>query len=144
MTANALKFLEKKNGPTTIGMLIRAYRTRNNLTQEEIAKKLDVNKSYVSDVENDRKSLSMSQVIEFADSLKDSVKLYLKVWVEQSLREENIALNVEFRPIKESNLGPRLQSHNVGSHRVHKSATKKIAAKRAVSTRKKAYKKISA
>ncbi len=96
--SEALKFMESINGPTTVGMLLRAYRTRNDITQSDLAKLIVVSKSYVSDLENDRKDISLRQVVAFAEVLKESKELYIQVYFEQSIREAGqAALVVEVR-----------------------------------------------
>lgn len=90
MKGNTKKFIEDLIGPTTIGMLIRTYRTTNDLTQAQLAKKLKVTVSYVSDLENDRKEISLKQAKEIALKLGDPVRLYLRIWMEQKAREAGI------------------------------------------------------
>ncbi len=100
--SDALKFLEKQNGPTTIGMLFRAYRTRNDLTQEEVADILGIGKSLVSDIENERKTLSLTKCIEFAKKLGESAIVFAKTWCEQSLRVEKLYCTVSISPMPSS------------------------------------------
>jgi len=52
-----------------VGELIREYRTRRNWTQSELAFELDVSKGYISNIENDSKSLSLNQLLKFASVL---------------------------------------------------------------------------
>lgn len=101
---NALSFLDKLVGPTTIGMLIRAFRTLHDLTQDELARKLAMKKSYISDLENDRKPLSLKQIIKIAKALHEPVNLYIRIWTEQNYREAGIKFQdiVEVRPISSS------------------------------------------
>jgi DNA-binding transcriptional regulator YiaG len=52
---NAKKLLEKHIGPPKIGMLIRSYRTANDLTIQELAFTLGVTKGYISNVETGKR-----------------------------------------------------------------------------------------
>lgn len=90
MKSDTKKFIEDLVGPTTIGMLIRAYRTTNDLTQAQLARKLKVTVSYVSDLENDRKEISLKQAKEIAVKLGDPVRLYLRIWMEQKALEAGV------------------------------------------------------
>jgi transcriptional regulator with XRE-family HTH domain len=102
---NALKFMEELNGPVTVGTLIRAYRTRNDLTLEALAKIIGQSKSYVSDLEHDRKPVSITLLRVFAEKMGESVELFAKVWIEQRLKEANIEGLFDFklthRPLSE-------------------------------------------
>jgi transcriptional regulator with XRE-family HTH domain len=102
---DALKFMEELNGPVTVGTLIRAYRTRNDLTLEALAKIIGQSKSYVSDLEHDRKPVSITQLRVFAEKMGESVELFAKVWIEQRLKEANIDGLFDFklthRPLSE-------------------------------------------
>ncbi len=134
---NALKFLEDRNGATTIGMLFRAYRTKNDLTQDQLAEIISVGKSLVSDIENDRKSLSISKCVEYATKMEESVILFVKVWFEQSLRNEHVYASVELKPMAEASIG--VPVYRRGTTRPHRVAAKKATKKIASSTRKKVY-----
>lgn len=98
--SSALNFMEELVGPTTIGMLLRAYRTRNNLSQKELGKIIKQTVSYVSDLERDKKPISLLQIKEIAQRLGESVGLYAKVWIKQELSEANIDAEVDIKPIK--------------------------------------------
>lgn len=98
--SSALNFMDELAGPTTIGMLLRAYRTRNELSQKELGKIIKQTVSYVSDLERDKKPISLLQVKEIAQRLGESVGLYAKIWIKQELCEAEIDAEVEIRPIK--------------------------------------------
>ena len=55
--SGAMKFLEKKVGPVTVGLLIRAHRTRHDLSQADLADKLGVTIGFISNVCHSLKSL---------------------------------------------------------------------------------------
>lgn len=45
-----------------LGNALKEFRHRSGLTQEELAKRIDLSRSYLSDVENDRKNPSILTV----------------------------------------------------------------------------------
>jgi transcriptional regulator with XRE-family HTH domain len=90
MKSEAKKFMEGLIGPMTLGRMIRAFRTTNDLTQAQLAKKLKVTVSYVSDLENDRKDVSLNQAKEIATKLGDPPALYVRIWLEQKTREAGL------------------------------------------------------
>jgi transcriptional regulator with XRE-family HTH domain len=88
--ANAKKFLEQLVGPMSIGKLIRAYRVSHELTLQELADKLGVTRGFVSNIEMERKPLSLDKTLEIAKKLKESTDLYASVWFETQAREAGL------------------------------------------------------
>lgn len=69
--ANAKKFFEQLVGSMSVGKLLRAYRTVHDFTLQELADKLNVTSGFISNIENERKSLSLDKTIEIAKKLKE-------------------------------------------------------------------------
>jgi transcriptional regulator with XRE-family HTH domain len=63
----------------SFAMLLRSIRTRDDLTQKELADILEVTVSHISDIENGRKFVSVERGYEFAQKLKDSEKFFVAV-----------------------------------------------------------------
>lgn len=61
----------------SFAMAVRAYRTREGLTQEELANKLGVKKSYISNIENQRDFITLEQAIRFAKAFKEPESLWM-------------------------------------------------------------------
>ncbi|AMY05068.1 XRE family transcriptional regulator [Staphylococcus condimenti] len=55
------------------GQNLKRIRKRMNMTQEELATKMEISRSYLSDIENRRTNLSIKTVKKLADSLGLSV-----------------------------------------------------------------------
>jgi len=87
MAISARKLLEKEVGPVSVAMLLRVYRTRNDLSQTSLAKKLGVTKGFISNIENGVKKLSLSKLISIAEDLGANPKYFAKVWLEDEARE---------------------------------------------------------
>jgi transcriptional regulator with XRE-family HTH domain len=84
MKTTAEKQLEKLRGePFSFGSMMKAFRAREELTQEELAKKLGVTKSYISNIENNREVITVEQAIKFSKKLKEPASL----WVEIALQD---------------------------------------------------------
>jgi transcriptional regulator with XRE-family HTH domain len=96
---SAVKFMEELTGPTTIGKLIRAYRTRNDLTLAALGEIINQATSYVSDLERDKKPISLAQVKDIAERMGESVELYANIWIKQELSEAHINADVQIRLI---------------------------------------------
>lgn len=94
---SAKKFLENLlEEKVSFAMLLRSIRTRDELTQKELAIKLGVTVSHVSDLENGRKYVSVERAVEFAKKLKDSEKLFVAVALQDqvNLAELDYKVNI--------------------------------------------------
>jgi transcriptional regulator with XRE-family HTH domain len=75
---NAARALEKITGEKfSFSMALRAYRTREDLTQQELADLVGVKKSYISNIENKRDFVSIEQAAKFARAFKEPVDLWM-------------------------------------------------------------------
>lgn len=92
MSISARKLLEKEVGPVSVAMLLRVYRTRNDLSQTSLAEKLGVTKGFISNIENGVKKLSLSKLISIAEDLGANPKYFAKVWLEDEARESGMDL----------------------------------------------------
>lgn len=72
-------------GKLTLGKTLKEYRKRSGLTQAELAKEIDLSRSYLSDVENDRQNPSVLTVENILESL--GVKVSFAEYLEKTLRE---------------------------------------------------------
>ena len=71
-TIDANEYLTKSMGPFSFAKLMRGVRTRHDYTQREMALRLHISVSHLSDIENGRKFVSVERAAEFAKRLKDS------------------------------------------------------------------------
>ncbi len=71
----------------SFAMEIRAYRTREGLSQDDLAKKLGVKKSYISNIENKRDRVSPIQAVIFAQKLKENPIYWLKTVLQDQVNE---------------------------------------------------------
>lgn len=63
--------------------ILIAYRSREDLTQAELAKKLGISKAYLCDLEKKRRFVSVEMAKNFAKKLKEREEL----WVETALQD---------------------------------------------------------
>jgi transcriptional regulator with XRE-family HTH domain len=135
--SSAAKFMDDLNGPMTVGKLIRAYRTRLDLTLAQLGGIIGQSVSYVSDLERDKKSISLAQVKDIAERMKESVEHYASVWIRQELHEAKINFEVELKPIDgKSSIFSHVRNETI-KHR-QKAAVVKSHGSIKKSTRKKA------
>lgn len=69
----------------SFSVILRGYRTREDLTQEMLAKKLKVTKSYISDLENKRRYVTVEQAKLFATKLKEPSILWIETAIQDML-----------------------------------------------------------
>ena len=84
---------------TTFASLIRTYRLSEELTLAELAKKLKISISHLSDIENERKFVSIDRAKEFAKRLGDSEKYFILIAVKDLLRRADCHYEIELRNI---------------------------------------------
>jgi len=94
---SARAVLEKMNGgPLTFAQLVRAVRETDEVSQEELAKKLKIGKSFVSDVENGRRVPSIEKAAEWAVVLGYPFDSFIEAAVRSMVAEADLpaAVNV--------------------------------------------------
>lgn len=57
----------------SIGQKIKSFRKENNLTQKELAKKSNISRSYLADIENDRYNASLDTLKSIANALEVNI-----------------------------------------------------------------------
>jgi transcriptional regulator with XRE-family HTH domain len=94
-TKDAKKFMDElMREKFSFAMLLRSIRTRDDLTQRELAEKLGVSVSHVSDIENGRKFVSVERASEFAHILKDSEKFFVAIALQDQLNQADLDYKV--------------------------------------------------
>lgn len=92
--------LEKMgSGSVTFGGVLKTHRLAENMTQAEMAKILKISLSHLSDIENERKFVSIERAKEFAKRLKDSEKYFVLVALRDLLRRANCPYEIELKAI---------------------------------------------
>ena len=69
----------------SFAMEFRAYRTRDDLTQDELAVLLGVSKQYISDIENKRRFISVEKAAEYARKMKENERFYIMLAMQDML-----------------------------------------------------------
>ena len=71
LTADDMRAILKKRDPLigTLGGTIRAYRSREGLTQHNLAKKSGVRQSHISEMEKNKRSIGLKVAKKLADAL---------------------------------------------------------------------------
>jgi|GEM_PF-671399 len=98
--SSAMKHLEKLTGEVfSFATMVRGYRTREDLTQEQLATLLKVKKSYISNLENGRDFVTLDQAIRFASALKEPVEVWAKVALQDMINRSGLRAIVELKKV---------------------------------------------
>jgi putative transcriptional regulator len=96
MKTTAEKQLEKlRGGPLTFGGMIKAYRMREDLTQEQLAEKLGIKKAHISNLENDRESVTVDIAIKYSKKLKEPVNMWVEIALQDILHKAGLKAKVK-------------------------------------------------
>lgn len=95
----ATTLLENMLGPLTLGKLIRAIRQANHETQDIFSERLYMSKQQLSDIENDRKAVSVKSAAKYADILGYSREQFIKLCLQDTLLRFDLAYSVDVSPI---------------------------------------------
>ncbi len=83
---NPKKVLEKIIGQVTVGSLLRGYRINNELTLDEMAKKVKMTKPMLQKVESGKHRLTLKELVTITKKLDEPKNIYAKVWCEEEVR----------------------------------------------------------
>lgn len=89
------KFVEKLlGGPLTFGDAVQALRTRDELSQTELAKMIGISSQYLCDVEKGRRLVSPEQAARFAKAFGHPPAVLVQLALQDSVRESGLDLKV--------------------------------------------------
>ncbi len=93
------KTLFKKLGVSRIsfGNLLRSIRTRDGISQVDMAETLGISRAKLCDIEKGRRNVSIERAVEFADKLDDSADYFVKVLIDDLLSEAGLDYECELK-----------------------------------------------
>ena len=100
MSTNKVKaseFLEKKYGKLSLGIFLKSLRESDEFTQTEFAMKLKISRANLCDIEKNRKLVSPERAARFAQILNYPEKLFIKLALEDILRQSNLNYQIELK-----------------------------------------------
>jgi transcriptional regulator with XRE-family HTH domain len=94
----AMKFLEKASGgPLTFGNMIHSIRLCDEISQSKLAEMTHISRSYLCDIENGRRFVSVEKAAEFAKVLGYSEAHFVSVLIEDQLKHAGMPFVVELK-----------------------------------------------
>ena len=93
--SDAIKFLEGlMGGPLTFGEMVRSIRETDELTQDDVAKRVGVSKHHVSDVENGRRKVSIERAARWAKALGSPPAYFVRMVAQEEIDAVGVKLKV--------------------------------------------------
>lgn len=81
----------------TLGSMIVSLRQCDGITQKDLAAKLGVSKQFLSNVENNRKSVGIKFVRKVAEALSYPVEPFLELLVRDQIAKEGLQVEVSIK-----------------------------------------------
>lgn len=85
--------------PTTFASMIRTHRLSEELSLAEMASKLEISVSHLSDIEHERKFVSIERAKDFAERLQDSEKYFVLIALRDLLRRANCHYEIDLKAV---------------------------------------------
>lgn len=96
ITAETLKKIEKLTGAKlTLGKLLWAIRQGDEISQIDFSAKLKISKQHLSDIENERKSVSPKLAAKYADILGYSQEQFIRLSLQDLVDRQGLNVLVE-------------------------------------------------
>ena len=83
--------------PTTFGALIKTHRLCEGMTLSQMAEKLKISVSLLSNIEKERKLVTVEIAKQFAKRLKDSEKYFILISLRDQLRKAGCRYDIELK-----------------------------------------------
>ena len=92
-----LRDLEKGSGPMTVGLLLKAFRECDELSQVEFAQKLGISRANLCDIEKGRTMVSLERAARFAKILGVTEAGVVIMAIHDQLRSAKIKVKLDIR-----------------------------------------------
>jgi transcriptional regulator with XRE-family HTH domain len=90
-----IKALEKiRGGPLTFGKMIESIRKCDEISQVELAQKMNISKAHLCDIEKGRRSVTLTRAMQFAKVLGYSATQFASKALEDQAREAGLKLKI--------------------------------------------------
>src|SRR5262245_17520696 len=94
--SSAARFLENlAGGPLTLGGLLEAIRVGDEVSQSELAERLEISRSHLCDIEKGRKTVSPARAAKFARILGYSETQFVRLALQDMVDEAGLSLVVK-------------------------------------------------
>src|SRR5437868_6422169 len=95
---NLVQLLSQELGPMTFGRFLRSARTTTDLTQAELARRLDISRSTLCDIEKGRQAVSAELAARIARTCGVSEVMAVELVLTEQLRRAQLDMRVSVQP----------------------------------------------
>lgn len=93
--STAIRSLEKiRGGSLTFGKMIESIRKSDEISQVELAAKMNMSKAHLCDIEKGRRSITLARAIQFAKALGYSQTQFISKAIEEQAREVGLKIKI--------------------------------------------------
>ena len=92
---DAMEFFESLHGPMTLGDMLWSLRDCDEVSQAEFARRLDVSRSHLCDVEKGRKVVSPERAAAWAKVLGFTATVFVKLALQEQLDRAGVKMSVQ-------------------------------------------------
>lgn len=89
--------LEKKYGPMSVGLFLKAFREADEISQTDFAKRLKLSRANLCDLEKGRKLVSPQRAAKIAHILKVPETALVKLAIQDMLRAAKLDYTIELK-----------------------------------------------
>jgi antitoxin HigA-1 len=88
---SAMKYIENlTGGPLSLGELLEAIRLADDISQVDFAKKLNISKSHLCDIEKGRKTVSLERASKLARMLGYSEEQFVRLALQEQIQKAGL------------------------------------------------------
>ncbi len=92
---DAKKYLEAlRGGPLSFGKMIESLRQADEISQTELAKKMQISRAHLCDIEKGRRAITVERAAQFAKIMGYSVNQFVATALEDQLRKAGMKAKV--------------------------------------------------
>jgi transcriptional regulator with XRE-family HTH domain len=95
ISSDAIKAIEGlRGGPLTFGRMIESVRIRDEISQAELARRMNISRSHLCDIEKGRRFVRAARAAKFAKALGYSVSVFVATALDDELRAAGLSMRV--------------------------------------------------
>ncbi len=93
--SSAMAAIEKVRGaPLSFGRMIESIRKCTEISQVELAKKMNISKAHLCDIEKGRRTTTLSRAVQFAKVLGYPSTVFVAIVLEDQAREVGLKIKI--------------------------------------------------
>ncbi|NUN05685.1 MAG: helix-turn-helix transcriptional regulator [Bdellovibrio sp.] len=86
-------------GPMTLGLLVRSMREAQEISQQQLARKLKISRAHLCDIEKGRRLVSPERACKFAKTIKAPESTMIQLAIQDILRVAKLPYEVHLKRV---------------------------------------------